>query len=202
MGEGLFLIWSAKKCFVIHPDNQKRTAGSGSVYNIFRIDAKPIQRTHATRCLGVDLMPTGIGTKYTLERVTSAQRRLRGLVVAKYIKSEMPPSAVRMVYKTFVRSIYAYALALTPLLPKIICEVTKLKKLFFHAILRVRYAIKPRMLPVLRSLFKLESLKHRRFELQHRSVSRMMCLVGHGKGNTATQAKQSITALNNLARHT
>ena len=97
--------------------------------------------------------------------------------------------------QNFVSSIYEYALALTPRSPKIFYEVTKLEKSFFHAIPRLRFAINPRMLPVLRSLFKLERLKHRRFELLHRFASRLMRLVRHGKGNSA------IHGIGTLATH-
>lgn len=38
---------------------------------------------------------------------------------------------------------------------------------FFQAIVRMRFAIKPRMQSVLRSDFKPETLKHSSFELQH-----------------------------------
>ena len=89
------MIWFAKKCFVIHPDDQKRT-----IYSVL-MHAKPIQRTQANRYLGVDLTPTGTGTKYSLERVTPSLRGLRGHVQAKHINSEMPQDALRMGYKTF-----------------------------------------------------------------------------------------------------
>ena len=38
-------------------------------------------------------MPTAMGTKYTLERVTYSRQRVRGLVQAKHNKSEMPRAA-------------------------------------------------------------------------------------------------------------
>ena len=74
------MIWYAKKGLLIYHDDQKRTAGSGLVRAALRIDARPIQKTQATRHLGVDLMPTGIGAKYTLEGVTPFQRRVGDLV--------------------------------------------------------------------------------------------------------------------------
>ena len=135
------MIWYAKKSLLIHPDDQKRTTGSGSVHTALRIDARPIQKTQATRHLGVDLMPKSIGAKYTLEGVTPFQRRLRDLVYAKHINSEMPPAAVRMVYNKFVRSMYEYEYALTAVSPKIICEVTKLENSFFSAILQMRFSM-------------------------------------------------------------
>ena len=82
-------------------------------------------------------------------------------------------------------STYGYAFALAPLSSKILCEIIKLEKLFFQATLRMRSAIKARTPPVLRRLFKLESLENRRFELRHRFVSRRKRLVRHGKGNNS-----------------
>ena len=96
-------------------------------------------KENATRYLEVDLMPTGIGTKYNLESAMYCRGRLQGLVQAKYINSERPPDAVRMVYKNFVRSVYEYVLALTLLSTKITGEVTKLENAFLQAILRMPF---------------------------------------------------------------
>lgn len=92
--------------------------------------------------------------------------------------------------------------AITPLPLKVMGEVTKLEKRFLQAILQMRSVIKPRMLPVPKSLFKHETIKHRIFELLHRFVLQMKHLVYHGKWKAPIQAKHTISALQNPTRHT
>ena len=80
----------------------------------------------------------------------------------------------------YYRSMSEYAVVLLPLSTEIIDEVTTPENLFFQAILQMQSAIKPRILPLLLSPFKLESRKHRTFELQHHFMSRLKFLICHG----------------------